>query len=494
MPFDAFISYSSKDKATADAACVALESAGIRCWIAPRNIRPGLEYATGIIEGIDASRVMVLIFSSNSNASPQIHREIERAVSKGLTIIPFRIEEILPTEAMEYYLGSIHWLDALKPPVTRYLQQLTETVKAVLQVRAQAGPEAEPARPIKPPFASSGPTPSKRWLLIGTCLALVLVIAGAFTAWKRGWADFMIQRPQAITQTQQILQNIVRASNGEPLDFSGTTASSTLNPIELSALSGAMNAGYPPELLLWLFTDQFQLYINNSGVGYKYSPPDDYGCSRFDPINRCYVDWIRAMAVVGVNVQTVSNGTPPVSYSRFCFDQALATEAMTAVSQETFVSIASNLRVTPSAVYGNSPVSCQAAWNPTANDAQAQPGLAPVLKLPGQTDFALTLKPRSIEGMIRFLGTLLHIQRDQIKPSGTAYVPSGRSDVLAAPTLVTVHDDPNLLTVTLNGSGPCFVETLFDKADYCVPSSATTTKNIFAFLIQLLGYSGTKGS
>lgn len=138
MPFDVFISYSSKDKNTADAACAKLEATGIRCWIAPRDIRPGLEYASGIIAGIDACRVMVLILSSNANASPQVHREIERAVSKGLTIIPLRIEDIAPTQAMEYYLGSIHWLDALTPPLAQHLQQLIETVKANLQVDSAA--------------------------------------------------------------------------------------------------------------------------------------------------------------------------------------------------------------------------------------------------------------------------------------------------------------------------------------------------------------------
>src|SRR5262245_52048549 len=121
MAFDVFISYSSKDKTTANAVCGALESAGVRCWIAPRDVHPGIEYAAGIIEGIDSCRIMVLIFSSSANASPQIHREIERGVSKGLTIIPFRIEEIAPTEAMEFYLGSIHWLDAMTPPLAEHL-------------------------------------------------------------------------------------------------------------------------------------------------------------------------------------------------------------------------------------------------------------------------------------------------------------------------------------------------------------------------------------
>ena len=156
MAFDAFISYSSKDKTTANAACAGLESAGVRCWMAPRDIRGGTEYAAGIVEGIDSCRIMVLIFSSNANASPQVHREIERAVSKGLTIIPFRIEDITPTKAMEYYLGSIHWLDALTPPLARHLGHLVEQVRANLQVDAAGSAAAvgthEKTVPAKAPL------------------------------------------------------------------------------------------------------------------------------------------------------------------------------------------------------------------------------------------------------------------------------------------------------------------------------------------------------
>jgi TIR domain/Jacalin-like lectin domain len=119
--------------------CAGLESAGVRCWIAPRDVRAGTEYAAGIVDAIDTCRLMVLIFSSSANASPQIHREIERAVSKGLTIIPFRIENITPTRAMEYYLGSIHWLDALTPPLAEHVRQLIEQIKANLQVDAAGG-------------------------------------------------------------------------------------------------------------------------------------------------------------------------------------------------------------------------------------------------------------------------------------------------------------------------------------------------------------------
>ena len=117
MEFDAFISYASADKTAADAACAVLEAGGIRCWVAPRDISPGREYAAAIIDAIDQCRVMVLIFSSSANDSPQVRREIERAASKGVAIMPVRIEKVAPTKSMEYFLGDIHWLDAMTPPI-----------------------------------------------------------------------------------------------------------------------------------------------------------------------------------------------------------------------------------------------------------------------------------------------------------------------------------------------------------------------------------------
>ena len=83
--FDVFISYSHVDKATADATCATLEQAGIRCWIAPRDIMPGDEWGAAIVKAIDQCRAMVLIFSSSANSSKQIRREVERAVNAGVT-------------------------------------------------------------------------------------------------------------------------------------------------------------------------------------------------------------------------------------------------------------------------------------------------------------------------------------------------------------------------------------------------------------------------
>jgi hypothetical protein len=84
---DVFVSYSSKDKTWADAACAVLERHRIRCWIAPRDIAPGDEWGAEIVKGIHGSRIMVLIFSGHSNASGQVRREVERAISQGMKLV-----------------------------------------------------------------------------------------------------------------------------------------------------------------------------------------------------------------------------------------------------------------------------------------------------------------------------------------------------------------------------------------------------------------------
>jgi formylglycine-generating enzyme required for sulfatase activity len=137
---DVFLSYSAHDKTFADAACAVLEHHRIRCWIAPRDITPGEEWGDAIIKGISGSRMMVLIFSGHANASGQVRREVERAISRGMTVMPIRIEDVRPEGAMEFALGNRHWLDAFTPPIERHLELIARSVKALLN------PDVESAR------------------------------------------------------------------------------------------------------------------------------------------------------------------------------------------------------------------------------------------------------------------------------------------------------------------------------------------------------------
>ena len=131
--FDVFVSYPHQDKPTAEATCSALEAAGVRCRIAPRDIAPGADWAASIVDAIDQCRVMVLIFSNSTNASRQIQREVQRAFDRGIPVIPLRIEDVAPANALAYYMGPVQWLDALTPPLERHLTHLTGAVTALLR-------------------------------------------------------------------------------------------------------------------------------------------------------------------------------------------------------------------------------------------------------------------------------------------------------------------------------------------------------------------------
>jgi hypothetical protein len=153
MAHDVFICYSSRDKPVADAVCAVLEAEGVRCWIAPRDILPGADWGESIIDAINEASAMVLIFSSNANAAQsQIKREVERAVNKGLPVIPFRIENVMPTKALEYFLSTPHWLDAFTPPLDEHVRQLADSIKRLLGRQVMARPLLFAVPPSMPPL------------------------------------------------------------------------------------------------------------------------------------------------------------------------------------------------------------------------------------------------------------------------------------------------------------------------------------------------------
>lgn len=147
MAHDVFVSHSAKDKTVSDALVAKLEEQGIRCWVAPRDVVPGADWGESIIDAIESSRIMVLIFSASANGSPQIKREIERAVDKGVYTIPFRIEDVQPTKALEYFISSAHWLDAFSQPLVQHLESLAKTIKAILST-SRPGSAAETTPPV----------------------------------------------------------------------------------------------------------------------------------------------------------------------------------------------------------------------------------------------------------------------------------------------------------------------------------------------------------
>jgi len=176
-----FISYASLDSAIAETTCEALEKAGVRCWIAPRDVTPGAFYGDEIVHAIDAAKAIVLILSQNAATSPHVLREVERAASKRHAVISLRIDKSPLPAGLEYFLNTSQWLDASSGDTVRALPKLVSA--------AQVAIGAPPVTPTGVPTAHApapavfARSPKRTALVVASVVSLALVAFAADRLW-----------------------------------------------------------------------------------------------------------------------------------------------------------------------------------------------------------------------------------------------------------------------------------------------------------------------
>lgn len=215
---DVFISHSSRDKEAADKVCGYLEERGLTCWIAPRDIVPGTDWAAAITTAITASRVFLIIYSANSAASDQVAREMSLAeTKKNVYVVPYKIDNTELTGSFEYYLIGAHWITANYARQDYKLEELYNNIAGILgrniqnitnntyidhlhienggdlnksiqdAVRDQS---ISPASPPPPPQQPPEKTGSKKPIIIGAAALLAAAIAaGVIIAVSSGKKD-----------------------------------------------------------------------------------------------------------------------------------------------------------------------------------------------------------------------------------------------------------------------------------------------------------------
>jgi hypothetical protein len=156
-----FISYAYADNVIANKVCKVLEDAGIKCWIGPRDIASGEQWAAAIVKAIRQSIGMVLIFSEETNRSIQIRREIE-LVGKHYAkpIIPFRIQSVAPDDTLDYFIHGFQWIDAFPGPVEVHLAKLVFAVGELWSSHEKETTKAKTTS-LSLPVASSAETKHK---------------------------------------------------------------------------------------------------------------------------------------------------------------------------------------------------------------------------------------------------------------------------------------------------------------------------------------------
>ncbi len=173
--FAAFISYAKADAKKADAIAKALESKGFKCWIAPRDVKPGAAYGDEIIRGIESARNFVLVLSKASNDSGFVAREVERAVSKKKPIFPVRIADVQPAPSLELFISGTQWIDAFPGRLSAHIGRLAELLAGeegrVLGVAREPGEE---------------PRRLPKWVMpLGVAASVLLVLGIGIAFWPR---------------------------------------------------------------------------------------------------------------------------------------------------------------------------------------------------------------------------------------------------------------------------------------------------------------------
>jgi TPR repeat protein len=177
MSYDVFVSYSTLDKYFVDALVHELESHGIRCWYAPRDIPPGVTWPAAITAAIENSTLMLLVFSESANASTEVAKELTLASSYKRLVLPVRIEEVVPSAELKYHLTNKHWLDVYGMEWETATANILESLRQYennFQQPIQPSTEPSPARARQPvPAAKSN---KAVWAALGAVLVLVCAL------------------------------------------------------------------------------------------------------------------------------------------------------------------------------------------------------------------------------------------------------------------------------------------------------------------------------
>ena len=146
MTASIFISFASQDHRVAMTLCQALETRGFKCWISSRDIQPGENFQVAIVRAIRQAKIMLLVFTANSNNSEEMNKELALASQSKLIVVPLRIEDVTPNEAFAYEFATRQWIDFFADWEVA-IQQLSQRIENATRDVIVEAPAELPAPP-----------------------------------------------------------------------------------------------------------------------------------------------------------------------------------------------------------------------------------------------------------------------------------------------------------------------------------------------------------
>ena len=194
-----FLSFASNDRKAAETICKAVEQRGFECWIATRNIGPGENFQEAITRAIRTAKVMILVFSAHANNSLEVKKEIALAGRYNVIVVPVRVEDVVPNDALSYELAVRQWIDLFddwENAIDRLITQISTVVQAQ-PAETATGARSERVAPMPGPGPAARPARRSSLLpLLAGALALLVIVAGGL-AWRFWPSGGVAEKPTA---------------------------------------------------------------------------------------------------------------------------------------------------------------------------------------------------------------------------------------------------------------------------------------------------------
>jgi TIR domain len=107
----------------------ALETQGRRCWIAHRDIPPGVpSWAEPIVTAIAGSRLVLVLLSAHSIPSVEVLREVTIAADEKIPLLPVSLDATPLSPGLRYFFAAGQRLDLAQAAPAEQLRRILPAV------------------------------------------------------------------------------------------------------------------------------------------------------------------------------------------------------------------------------------------------------------------------------------------------------------------------------------------------------------------------------